>query len=70
DAADRQAGRRITCPTRVMWGAQGVVGRHFDVETIWNGWCHDATYLPMSSGHFIPEEAPDETLTALDDFLS
>ncbi|MEM8798191.1 MAG: alpha/beta hydrolase, partial [Pseudomonadota bacterium] len=47
DAADRQAGRRITCPTRVMWGAQGVVGRHFDVETIWNGWCHDATYLPM-----------------------
>ncbi|MEM8838382.1 MAG: alpha/beta hydrolase [Pseudomonadota bacterium] len=69
DQADRHAGRKIACPALVMWGAQGVVGRHFDVETIWNGWCDDATYQPMPSGHFIPEEAPLETRDALNAFL-
>lgn len=69
DLDDRRAGRRITCPTLVMWGTQGVIGRHFDVQEIWSRWCNDARFAPMASGHFIPEEAPKEALAALTVFL-
>ncbi|MEM7654287.1 MAG: alpha/beta hydrolase, partial [Pseudomonadota bacterium] len=61
DAADRAAGRQITCPTLVMWGEKGVVGKHFDVPEVWSRWCTQPSFAPMPSGHFIPEEAPEET---------
>lgn len=70
DRADRAAGRRIACPTLVMWGERGVVGRHFDVERIWSGWCDQPRFAPMPSGHFIPEEVPDHALAALNGFLA
>ena len=69
DAEDRRRGRRIECPTLAMWGERGVVARHFDVPAVWERWCTDVRFAPMSCGHFIPEEAPDATLAALDDFL-
>ncbi|WP_179381721.1 alpha/beta fold hydrolase [Jannaschia marina] len=70
DQADRDIGRMIQCPTLVMWGERGVVGRHFDVEGVWRGWCDHPQFAPMPSGHFIPEEAPDDALAALNSFLS
>ncbi|EFL90887.1 alpha/beta hydrolase fold-containing protein [Ahrensia sp. R2A130] len=48
-----------------MWGDEGVVGRHFYVERIWRGWCGLPHFSPMPSGHFIPEEAPNDAFTAL-----
>ncbi len=69
DEADRTAGKRISCPTLVMWGERGVVGKHFDVERIWHRWCDQAQFAPMPSGHFIPEEAPDDAFAALNGFL-
>lgn len=69
DAEDRNNGRRITCPTLVMWGEKGVVGKHFDVEGIWRNWCADVQFAPMPSGHFIPEEAPGVALKALERFF-
>lgn len=69
DAENRRAGRQITCPTLIMWGEKGVVGKHFDVERIWHGWCSDPSFAPMPSGHFIPEEAPGAALAAIQNFL-
>lgn len=69
DADDRRNERRITCPTLVSWGTRGVVGKHFDVEGIWRGWCSDPSFAPMPSGHFIPEEEPEEALAVIEDFL-
>ena len=69
DREDRQAGNKITCPSLVMWGEQGVVGQHFDVRDVWRGWCADPQFAPMPCGHFIPEEAPDAAFAALDAFL-
>ena len=65
DHADRQAGRRITAPTLVLWGAEGVVGQRFDVEPIWRSEAEQARFQAMPAGHFLPEEAPRETLAAL-----
>lgn len=70
DEADRAAGKRITCPTLVIWGERGVVGKHFDVEGIWRGWCDKPQFAPTPSGHFIPEEAPKDALAALNAFLT
>lgn len=70
DAEDRDAGRVIACPTLVFWGEQGVVGRHFDVPSIWRRWAPDARFAPLPCGHFIPEEAPDATLAHLRELLS
>lgn len=70
DRADQTAGRRIACPTLVMWGERGVIGRHFDVRKVWSRWCEELRFAPMPSGHFIPEEAPGKALEALSDFLS
>lgn len=69
DRADRDAGNRIACPTLVMWGQKGVIGKYFDVEAVWESWCEQASFAPMPSGHFIPEEAPDEALAQLNAFL-
>lgn len=69
DAEDRADGRTIRCPTRVMWGERGVVGRHFDLRDIWSRWCDSPAFLPMPTGHFIPEEAPEEVLSALRAFI-
>ena len=69
DEVDRIAGKRINCPTLVMWGEQGVVSRHFDVRAIWKGWCAAPSFAPMPSGHFIPEEAPYAAFAAIDRFL-
>lgn len=69
DAEDRRSGRRITCPTLVMWGEKGVIGKHFDVETIWRNWCEEPSFEPMPGGHFIPEEAPGAALAAIQNFL-
>jgi len=69
DAADRASGNRIRCPSLVMWGERGVVGRHFDMREIWSRWCETVAFQPMPTGHFIPEEAPNGVLAILEDFL-
>lgn len=69
DRIDRAAGNRIACPTLVMWGARGVVGKHFDVRAIWSDWCERPTFAAMPCGHFIPEEAPGDAIVALRSFL-
>lgn len=70
DQADRAEGKKIQCPTLVMWGERGVIGKNFDVEHIWRGWCDQSLFVPMPSGHFIPEEAPKDALVALNSFLN
>ncbi|NBB82272.1 MAG: alpha/beta fold hydrolase [Alphaproteobacteria bacterium] len=69
DAEDRARDTRIRCPTLVLWGERGVVGRHFDLREIWSRWCDRVSFQAMPTGHFIPEEAPDAVLSCLRDFL-
>lgn len=69
DGDDLKNARRINCPTLIMWGKNGVVGKHFDVEHIWRKWCVVPSFAPIPSGHFIPEEAPTAALQAIEQFL-
>jgi haloacetate dehalogenase len=71
DRADRAAGRRVTQPLRVLWGAQGVVGRCFDVMALWRAAAENVSGQALACGHYIAEELPaallDETFTFFGD---
>lgn len=64
DEADR--GRRtIDCPTLVLWGRRGPLGREPDVLGTWRAWAPAATGHELDCGHHVAEEQPDETIVAL-----
>ncbi|HLI59342.1 MAG TPA: alpha/beta hydrolase [Solirubrobacteraceae bacterium] len=74
DAADRAAGRRIECPLLVLWGAHGALPHfHDDVLAVWEGWVRDRPLLSgraLDAGHFIAEDQPIGTASALSDFFA
>jgi haloacetate dehalogenase len=59
--------RRIVCPTLVMYGR--FIARLSPLD-VWRQWADDVTARELSCGHFLPEEAPEETLSALREFLA
>jgi haloacetate dehalogenase len=68
DAADSE--KKIACPVLVLWSAIGMWAK-YDILKTWRERC--AGYLygeALNCGHFLPEEAPDETARKLTDFLS
>jgi len=69
DAKDREAGRRIGCPVLALWGSRGFLEGHYDVVDVWRGWADDVDGRAIDSGHYIPEDAPEETYTELHAFL-
>ena len=68
DEADRGQ-RRIACPTLVLWSATGAVGRWYDPLDVWKVWATDVRGGPVGAGHFLPEEAPEETVRHLLELL-
>ena len=62
DREDLAAGRRLTQPLRVLWGAHGVVGRCFDVLALWRDCAIDVTGGTVPCGHYVPEEVPDDVV--------
>ena len=61
--------RKIGCPLLVLWGAHGLVGRLYDVLGLWRERASDATGRSIDCGHYLAEEAPADTLAALQAFL-
>lgn len=71
DEADRAAGRRIECPTLVLWGRRGVLPRLYgDVLEVWRPWAVDVAGAEVDAGHFLAEERPAEVAVALVAFLT
>jgi pimeloyl-ACP methyl ester carboxylesterase len=69
DQADR-GNRRIACPVLLLWSEHGTVAKLYeDPLAIWREWADDVRGGPVPVGHFIPEEAPEETTHQLLAFL-
>ena len=74
DEADR--GRKLTCPVLVLWGSNMAkrpgwqTGSRLDMLTTWRERASDVRGRPIDCGHFLAEEAPDETLKELLAFLT
>jgi len=69
DEASYAAGERVRVPLLALWGEDGLVGRGYDPLEVWRGYADDVRGHGVPGGHFVPEEAPAETLEALRDFL-
>ena len=60
DAADRAAGRRIACPTLVLWSARGGLPRFYDdVLEVWRPWAPDVRGRGIDGTHFLAEDCPE-----------
>ncbi len=70
DQEDVDAGHRVDCPTLILWGAKGFVGKHYEVLNIWRTYATNADGHDLPAGHFVAEEAPGETTAALRQFLA
>jgi haloacetate dehalogenase len=62
DRADRDAGRRLTQPLRVLWGSEGVVGRCFEPLKLWEAAAEQVSGRAVDGGHYLAEERPTEVL--------
>lgn len=69
DRADHDAGRNITPPLLALWGSGGIPAGVSTPLDVWRQWARDARGAPVDAGHFIPEEAPEATLSHLLPFL-
>jgi haloacetate dehalogenase len=69
DEETARSGRRLECPTLVLWAEQSIVDT-YDVPTVWAEYAADPQTARVRSGHFLPEEAPTEVLERLTPFLS
>lgn len=62
--------QKITCPILVLWGGKGIIGRKYEVLEAWRERGNDVRGYALPCGHFLPEEAPEETYQAIYQFLS
>lgn len=71
DDADRRAGRRITCPTLLLWAARDdLEDLYGDPLEVWRDWATDLRGRSIDCGHHIAEEAPEELAAELAAFLA
>ena len=69
DEADR--GRRfIQCPVLALWSRAGFLETWADVLATWREWAGDVRGRALDCGHFLAEEAPEETAAELRAFLT
>jgi haloacetate dehalogenase len=70
DEADVKAGRKVGCPLLLLWGANGSVGRNQNSMEIWPRYASDIRAgKALPSGHYVNEEAPEETYAELRAFF-
>ncbi|HEX3862044.1 MAG TPA: alpha/beta hydrolase [Stellaceae bacterium] len=68
DRADR--GRKLTMPLFLLWGERSGQGSGYDLLSVWRDHAETVSGHPVNSGHFIPEEKPDETYQSLRGFFT
>lgn len=70
DEDDLAAGRKIACPTFVLWSKDYLGARGFNPLEVWRAWCGGSLDgAAIASGHFLAEENPKDTLASLIPFL-
>ncbi len=67
DAEDND--KRLEMPVLALWGAKGLVGRLYDVVEVWRDKATNVEGRALASGHYLPEEVPNETSEELIQFF-
>jgi haloacetate dehalogenase len=62
DCKDFEAGNKLSMPALAIWGARSHTGTVWgDVLEVWRGYADDVTGGPIECGHYVPEEAPEDS---------
>jgi haloacetate dehalogenase len=56
-------------PLLVLWGERSSQGSGYDALGVWREHAENVSGHGINSGHFLPEEAPEETFEALHGFF-
>ncbi|MGC3937020.1 alpha/beta fold hydrolase [Roseobacter sp. EG26] len=67
DAADLH--RRVTCPSLVLYGAEGAMARAFDVPQTWRDRLDNMAQAAVPGGHFFIDQSPEPSFQVLSSFL-
>ena len=62
--------KKSEMPVLVLWGDAGFVGQNYNVICEWKAVAADVQGHSVPGGHFLAEEAPNETAEALINFFS
>ncbi|HUK11509.1 MAG TPA: alpha/beta hydrolase [Stellaceae bacterium] len=66
DDADFKADRKVGVPLLAVWGSRSHTGKVYgDLLPVWRRYADHVSGGPIACGHYVPEEAPEETLTWL-----
>jgi haloacetate dehalogenase len=68
DASD--LGATVTCPSLILYGADGAMARAYDVSDQWALKCEVIQSRAMPGGHFFVDTHPSETAEALCQFFA
>lgn len=68
DEADMS--RKLECPLLALWGAKGAMEKNYNVLAAWRERAQDVAGKALPCGHYLPEEAPEETEAELVRFLA
>ena len=69
DREDLAAGKKLRMPVKVLWGEHGLVNKCFRPLDDWEGVAVEVTGKAVPSGHYIPEEIPDQLLSEVKEFF-
>jgi haloacetate dehalogenase len=69
DLADLKVGRMIECPTLAFYSGTFVDEKRDPLKQ-WQRWAKKVTAERVQSGHFIPEEIPDQIIAKLSQFMA
>jgi haloacetate dehalogenase len=69
DRDARDAGRKLTCPVRVLWGKNGIIERCFEPLEEWRKLANNVSGRVLDCGHYIPEESPEALLAEIESFF-
>lgn len=62
--------RQVTCPALVLYGAEGVMAREYDVAATWAPRLAQMQVAALPGGHFFPDTAASQTAEAVGRFLA
>jgi haloacetate dehalogenase len=60
---------KVKAPMLILWGTHSGQGSGYDLLKVWRDHAEEVSGHGIDSGHFIPEEKPDEVYAALKEFF-
>ena len=70
DREDRDLGKKLHMPLRVLWGEHGLVNKCFKPLEDWKRVANEVEGKAVPCGHYIPEELPELVVAEATQFFS